>query len=124
MPRLLVLLTAAALVLVAACSHPDRLPSVPRADTARAQPLGIPNARFFADSDASQMIEEANRALAREIATLRAEGKNPSRTNLPTAYFLAVSGGGDNGAFGAGLMNGWSETGTRPEFKIVTGVST
>ena len=124
MPRLLVLLTAAALVLVAACSHPNRLPSVPRADTARAQPLGIPNARFFADSDTSLMIEEANRALAREIATLRAEGKNPSRTNLPTAYFLAVSGGGDNGAFGAGLMNGWSETGTRPEFKIVTGVST
>jgi hypothetical protein len=109
---------------IAACSHPDRLPSVPRADTARAQPLGIPNARFFADSDANLMIQEGTRALAREIETLRAEGKNPSRTNLPPAYFLAVSGGGDNGAFGAGLMNGWSETGTRPEFKIVTGVST
>ena len=38
--------------------------------------------------------------------------------------YLAVSGGGDNGAFGAGLMNGWTETGTRPEFKMVTGVST
>ena len=35
-----------------------------------------------------------------------------------------MSGGGDNGAFGAGLMNGWTETGTRPEFKMVTGVST
>jgi hypothetical protein len=109
---------------IAACSHPDRLPSVPRADTARAQPLGIPNARFFADSDTGLMIQEGTRALAREIETLRAEGKNPSRTNLPPAYFLAVSGGGDNGAFGAGLMNGWSEAGTRPEFKIVTGVST
>jgi hypothetical protein len=38
--------------------------------------------------------------------------------------YLAVSGGGDNGAFGAGLMNGWTETGTRPEFKMVTGIST
>lgn len=37
---------------------------------------------------------------------------------------IALSGGGQNGAFGAGLINGWSEQGTRPVFKIVTGVST
>ncbi len=38
--------------------------------------------------------------------------------------YLAISGGGSDGAFGAGLLNGWSELGTRPRFKIVTGVST
>jgi hypothetical protein len=38
--------------------------------------------------------------------------------------YLAISGGGSDGAFGAGLINGWSESGTRPQFKIVTGVST
>ena len=37
---------------------------------------------------------------------------------------LALSGGGPNGAFGAGFLNGWTKTGTRPVFKIVTGVST
>jgi hypothetical protein len=37
---------------------------------------------------------------------------------------LALSGGGSNGAFGAGILNGWSATGTRPIFKIVTGIST
>lgn len=37
---------------------------------------------------------------------------------------LQLSGGGQNGAFGAGILNGWSETGLRPEFDIVTGVST
>jgi predicted acylesterase/phospholipase RssA len=37
---------------------------------------------------------------------------------------LALSGGGANGAFGAGFLNGWSKTGERPTFKIVTGVST
>ena len=37
---------------------------------------------------------------------------------------LLLSGGGANGAFGAGLLNGWTKTGTRPVFKIVTGVST
>ena len=37
---------------------------------------------------------------------------------------LALSGGGANGAFGAGVLNGWSARGDRPEFEIVTGVST
>jgi len=37
---------------------------------------------------------------------------------------LALSGGGANGAFGAGFLNGWSRTGKRPIFKVVTGVST
>ena len=37
---------------------------------------------------------------------------------------LAVSGGGAEGAFGAGLLCGWTEAGTRPPFKLVTGIST
>lgn len=39
-------------------------------------------------------------------------------------YYLSISGGGANGAFGAGLLKGWSESGTRPEMTIVTGIST
>jgi len=38
--------------------------------------------------------------------------------------YLAISGGGSDGAFGAGLLEGWSERGDRPTFKMVTGVST
>jgi hypothetical protein len=37
---------------------------------------------------------------------------------------LSLSGGGQNGAFGAGFLNGWSESGQRPAFDIVGGVST
>lgn len=37
---------------------------------------------------------------------------------------LAISGGGANGAYGAGLLKGWSKQGSRPLFKVVTGVST
>ena len=37
---------------------------------------------------------------------------------------LSLSGGGQNGAFGAGFLIGWRESGRRPEFDIVTGVST
>lgn len=37
---------------------------------------------------------------------------------------IAISGGAANGAYGAGLLKGWSQSGTRPVFKIVTGIST
>jgi predicted patatin/cPLA2 family phospholipase len=37
--------------------------------------------------------------------------------------YLAISGGGENGAFAAGLLLGWTESGERPEFTAVTGVS-
>ena len=38
--------------------------------------------------------------------------------------YLVISGGGANGAYGAGVLKAWSELGNRPEFTIVTGVST
>ncbi len=37
---------------------------------------------------------------------------------------LALSGGGVDGAYGVGVLNGWTKTGRRPKFDIVTGVST
>src|SRR5260370_3567107 len=117
----------AAIVAMAGCSFPERGTPVPQGDTARALPLGIPNARFFADGDPKAMIDEGMRALEREEAALRVAGNaRPGQggVKLPPVNYLAVSGGGDNGAFGAGLMNGWTETGTRPDFKMVTGVST
>ena len=46
------------------------------------------------------------------------------RQDLPPTTYLAVSGGGDNGAFTAGFLNGWTKAATRPQFKLVTGVST
>ena len=110
------------MLVVAGCSIPERGPGVPQAYTERALPLGLANARFFADADPKAMMEEGIRSVEREQAILRAAGK--STTRLGPVSYLAVSGGGDNGAFGAGLMNGWTQTGTRPEFKMVTGVST
>lgn len=42
----------------------------------------------------------------------------------PPMNYLAISGGSHNGAYAAGILYGWTEAGTRPEFEIVTGVST
>ncbi len=65
------------------------------------------------------------------MADLSASFAQESADDFPVAAdglihypHLALSGGGQNGAFGAGLVNGWSRNGTRPNFKIVTGVST
>jgi predicted acylesterase/phospholipase RssA len=45
----------------------------------------------------------------------------------PTIDFLVISGGGDWGAFGAGVLKGWGKVKgemARPQFDVVTGVST
>ncbi len=93
---------------------------MPLADTARALPLGIANARYFPGVQAAALKAEWELALQRQrqVLGLTAEAE------LPLANFLAISGGGDNGAFGSGLLVGWTAAGTRPEFQFVTGVST
>lgn len=109
------------LMALAGCAHPSRLEAVPEQGTARARVTDIPNARFYLDSAGiSAMNREAFAALDREKATYY-NVRGPAA--LPPAHFLALSGGGEDGAFGAGLLAGWTEHGTRPEFKIVTGVS-
>ncbi|WP_081710582.1 patatin-like phospholipase family protein [Sedimentitalea nanhaiensis] len=40
------------------------------------------------------------------------------------SHYLAISGGGANGAFGAGVLAGWTASGTRPTFSVISGVST
>ena len=102
------------------CATPRRLPAVPTAAEATAQPLSGPT-RFLVTRDTSGMLAEAKQALERERAWLAANGRGGP---LPPASMLAISGGGDAGAFGAGLLTGWTAAGTRPEFKVVTGVST
>lgn len=57
------------------------------------------------------------------IAEIAAQQKAAGMTSN-TRNYLAVSGGGSNGAFGAGVLFGWTASGTRPEFTVVTGVST
>lgn len=118
---LLVSMLLAKVVVLAACSYPERSPAVPPTVTTRSLPLGLANARFFADGDPKPMMEEAARAYERQESTRRAEG---GPTRLPPVYYLAISGGGDDGAFGTGLLNGWAAAGTRPRFNFVTGVST
>lgn len=56
----------------------------------------------------------------------QARAVDPRGVVGPDGYVsvLAISGGGADGAFGAGLLCGWTKAGNRPEFKMVTGIST
>ena len=88
--------------------------------------LGIQNGRFWPDTQGEALLREGVQALERERAAARITGSSSggSTVNLSPANFLAVSGGGDDGAFGAGLICGWSDSGKMPASKLVTGVST
>jgi hypothetical protein len=114
-------LAAILVFVVAGCASPERLPSVPDADTFKAQPLGLSNARFFPTVQLHEMVAEGRQAFERQKQAL---GLTAPDAELPPAHFLAISGGGDNGAFGSGLLVGWTEAGDRPEFGMVTGIST
>jgi hypothetical protein len=71
--------------------------------------------------------EDENAAVVPGIPDARAWGDSETdfARLLPTASgpWLAISGGGSDGAYGGGVLAGWSEAGTRPEFAVVTGVS-
>lgn len=116
--RCLLLLTVG--LTLSACSQTNRLAAVPSGAVARASVIDLPNARFFV-TDRAALAAEGRASVGREMAARKAEGRSGP---LPTAHFLALSGGGDDGAFGAGLLRGWSERGDRPTFKLVTGIST
>jgi hypothetical protein len=95
---------------------------VPSTLTERAVIPGIPNARDWIDRDLAAFIQSALQDDKRERAALARAGKTSDP--LPPANLLAISGGSAAGAFAAGLLAGWTAHGTRPEFKLVTGIST
>ena len=119
--RRMILIAAAALLVQGCASAPPRHAAVPSELTAKAEIPGMPGVRHVAGGDMTELSRAALDGLRREQELFVKQGhKGP----LPPATFLAISGGGDNGAYTAGLLNGWTAAGTRPEFRLVTGIST
>ncbi|MEW6660144.1 MAG: patatin-like phospholipase family protein [Thermodesulfobacteriota bacterium] len=83
----------------------------------QAQVADLPGIRAWGDVTSESLQQSAIESIRQEMAA------NHGKLE-PEANFLALSGGGGDGAFGAGILCGWSETGTRPRFKLVTGIST
>lgn len=95
-------------------SIPQREP-LPENLSSVAKPLNITDLRMWGD----EVVPHVKEWLTTDVDT----DKYSAITGKPHNY-LAISGGGANGAFGAGLLVGWSARGDRPEFTMVTGIST
>ena len=80
-------------------------------------PLDI---RIWGDTLASFPRERLIQLRQQRVMAAKAD---PS-INLSEINALTLSGGGSSGAFGAGILTGWTQTGTRPRFDVVTGIST
>lgn len=98
------------------CSSLERKSAVPAQALSKAQIAGLPSVRYLISTQAG-VDAFVNDVISLEMA----RGKNAFSGD---ANYLALSGGGDDGAFGAGLLVGWSKQGSRPAFNLVTGIST
>ena len=105
------------ILLMGCSSAPVRNP-VPVDLTNKANIDGIPDARFWGDDFPTFAAERFMHFSDEEMHQYFS-----GVYNQPHNY-LAISGGGANGAYGAGLLTGWTASGTRPEFTMVTGIST
>lgn len=121
-PLIAALLLLLPFLLLSSCGSRFRHPAVPVDRQNLASIPGFPSVRWWGDvGDDPTFLEVAKQTITRERA-YRASIGQPGLA--PSIAYLAVSGGGEDGAFGAGLLCGWTDTGTRPEFNVVTGVST
>ena len=103
------------LVWLTGCSTLERVPAVPSEyDFSEVEVVGVPDVRYdiFTKNGINELVSHFHDLQQGYV-----------RKNN-TAAFLSISGGGDNGAFTAGLLNGWTKSGKRPNFRLVTGIST
>ena len=107
------------IAVVAGCGGLPRTP-LPVDHMLDAQIPGIPGIRSFG-------MKHSPAFQANLVQSIQAEREDVYCTmpdGTPGYCVLALSGGGATGAFGAGFLNGWSASGSRPTFKLVTGIST
>ena len=114
--HLMAVVLLSACLLLSGCTTLQRKDAVPPELHGQEEIEGMPGVRYkiYTKSGIEAMISDIRQGMKDPGAYI-----DPKQAN-----YLALSGGGDNGAFGAGLLTGWTERGDRPTFNLVTGVST
>src|SRR3974377_776500 len=108
----LVTAVTALLVLCAGCAtEPNRNP-VPMHLMPEASVPGMGPIRYWGDEMPKEAVEE----LRRKIPYMARLAESPPEHGRPVVNLLAISSGGDDGAFAAGLLVGWARPGGRPRF--------
>jgi len=117
------ILSGAILAGLGACSSVPAHHPVPASLSSQAVVTGYPaDIRFWAD----EAPDFADAIINERLEQYRAAHADYYRAHnaYPPLNYLAISGGANDGAFGAGFLSGWAASGTRPDFEMVTGVST
>lgn len=117
--RYLTSLLALVFLVLAGCAATPR-PTPPPAGASLEDPFGAVPFHLADEAIPSVYLEgilEAMHAKRSQLAQSGSGEKIPYRA-------LTLSGGGSRGAYGAGVLTGWTERGDRPEFDVVTGIST
>ncbi len=113
------LLMVAAVFCLSSCA-PDIRNAVPIGLADSVEVAGIGRVRGWGDAEIPN-IDYIAKARLKQMQEKRPKVLADKRRKVS---YLAISGGGSNGAFGAGFLNGWTASGKRPQFEIVSGVST
>jgi hypothetical protein len=114
-----ILMACALAASVAACARIERAP-VPASLVTKASIPGLAYARFWGDEVPKDVVA----FVQTHMPGVKQMASRPAmEMGRPLVEYLALSGGADDGAFGAGLLVGWSSRGHRPKFEVVTGVS-
>jgi predicted acylesterase/phospholipase RssA len=106
-----------AVLLTGGCAAITPRNALPEAAAAQVEPDGFHDIRYWGDEAPP---DAASSRLARRRTAVESGARGESGKDL---NLLAISGGAEDGAFGAGLLAGWGDAGKRPVFDLVTGVS-
>ncbi|CAN1723744.1 Patatin [Hyphomicrobium sp. 1Nfss2.1] len=118
MKRIRLMLVLATALILAGCAAALPRHALPESLVDEAELRGMDDVRLWGDAPPEQIHAMVEAELSR-----RSTAAIERSLEQPVANFLAISGGAEDGAFGSGLLTGWTKAGTRPEFDIVTGVS-
>lgn len=102
-----------------ACASAERHP-VPASLAAEATVPIVGATRFWGDEVPKDILTFVKTHMP---SVQRMAAGATMKNGRPHVEYLALSGGAEDGAFGAGLLTGWSKRGDRPRFEVVTGVS-
>lgn len=117
MPSSILLSILSFFILLTSCSSSGLYRPLPKNLESKVSLQGYKHIRAWGDAPSETMKRSAEQSI--EQIKKANHGAIPKVINA-----LAISGGGADGAFGAGVLWGWSQTGIRPTFHLVSGIST
>jgi len=118
----LVLMIIVFITVSCAALHPRN--PIPENMISKAEIPGLDSVRFMPGRRFVDETKDYNKELKRFVLHSRRAAAKEFECCERDLTILSLSGGGENGAFGAGILIGWTASGSRPEFDIVTGIST